>query len=308
VDPEKQIPVFERWRARAILDGSAENRREVRDRPDMRIAALGSGSDYTPFLQHLGIPSVDLRYGGEGETDGVYHSIYDSFDHYTRFADPGFHYAAALAMTAGRTVLRFANADYLPLSVSNLTDTVARYITEVTKLSKDESEAIAEKNRNIDENTYDLVADPTKRSVTPQREPPATALNFTPLQNALTRLQQSTGNYDAALRDASTSTRLKSRETQQLLDSALRQIETALVDERGLPRRPWFKHMIYAPGFYTGYGAKTLPGIREAIEQHNWNEATEQIAIVASTLERTAAQIDRATSVVKGTGVRPLVP
>jgi N-acetylated-alpha-linked acidic dipeptidase len=308
VDPEKQIPVFERWRARAILDGSAENRREVRDRSDMRIAALGSGSDYTPFLQHLGIPSVDLRYGGEGETDGVYHSIYDSFDHYTRFADPGFHYAAALAMTAGRTVLRFANADYLPLSVSNLTDTVARYITEVTKLSKDESEAIAEKNRNIDENTYDLVADPTKKSVTPQREPPATALNFTPLQNALTRLQQSTGNYDAALRDASTSTRLKSRETQQLLDSALRQIETALVDERGLPRRPWFKHMIYAPGFYTGYGAKTLPGIREAIEQHNWNEAAEQIAIVASTLERTAAQIDRAASVVKGTGVKPLVP
>ena len=308
VDPEKQIAVFERWRARAILEGSAENRREVRDRPDMRIAALGSGSDYTPFLQHLGIPSIDLRYGGEGETDGVYHSIYDSFDHYTRFADPGFHYAAALAMTAGRTVLRFANADYLPLSVSNLTDTVARYITEVTKLSKDESDAIAEKNHNIDENTYDLVADPTKRFVTPQREPPATALNFTPLQNALTRLQQSTRNYDAALRDASTSTRLKSRETQQLLDSALRQIETALVDERGLPRRPWFKHMIYAPGFYTGYGAKTLPGIREAIEQHNWNEAAEQIAIVASTLERTAAQIDRAASVVKGTGVKPLVP
>jgi len=308
VDPEKQVPVFERWRARAILDGSAENRREARDRPDMRIAALGSGSDYTPFLQHLGIPSVDLRYGGEGETDGVYHSIYDSFDHYTRFADPGFHYAAALAMTAGRTVLRFANADYLPLSVSNLTDTVARYITEVTKLSKDESDAIAEKNRNIDNNTYDLVADPTQTSVTPQREPPPMGLNFTPLQNALTRLQQSTRNYDTALRDASTSTRLKSRDTQQLLDSALRQIETALVDERGLPRRPWFKHMIYAPGFYTGYGAKTLPGVREAIEQHKWNEAAEQIAIVASTLERTAAQIDRATSVVKGTGVRPLVP
>jgi len=308
LDPEKQVPVFERWRARAILEGSAENRREARDRPDMRIAALGSGSDYTPFLQHLGIPSVDLRYGGEGETDGVYHSIYDSFDHYTRFADPGFHYAAALAMTAGRTVLRFANADYLPLSVSNLTDTVARYITEVTKLSKDESDAIAEKNRNIDNNTYDLVADPTQRSVTPPKEPPATGLNFTPLQNALTRLQQSTRNYDAALRDASTSTRLKSRDTQQLLDSALRQIETALVDERGLPRRPWFKHMIYAPGFYTGYGAKTLPGVREAIEQHKWNEAAEQIAIVASTLERTASQIDRATSVVKGTGVRPLVP
>ena len=133
----------------------------------MRIAALGSGSDYTPFLQHLGIASLDLRYGGEGETDGVYHSIYDSFDHYTHFADPGFQYAAVLAMTAGRTILRFANADYLPLSVSNLADTIARYITDVTKLSKDEAEAIAEKNRRIDENTYELVADPAKRFVTP---------------------------------------------------------------------------------------------------------------------------------------------
>jgi N-acetylated-alpha-linked acidic dipeptidase len=308
MDPEKQVPVFERWRARAILEGNAEDRREMRDRADMRIAALGSGSDYTPFLQHLGIASLDLRYGGEGETDGVYHSIYDSFDHYTRFADPGFQYAAVLAMTAGRTVLRFANADYLPLSVSNLADTLARYITDLTKLSKDESDAIAEKNRRIDDTTYELVADPAKRFVTPEREPPATVLNFTPLQNALTRLQQSTRNYDAALRDASTTTRLKSRETQQALDSALRQIEIGLVDERGLPRRPWFKHTLYAPGFYTGYGAKTLPGIREAIEQHNWNEATEQIGIVAATLERTAAQIDQATSIVKGTGVRPLVP
>src|SRR5262245_56357007 len=272
IDPEKQVPVFERWRARAILEGNAEDRREVRERQDMRITALGSGSDYTPFLQHLGVASLDLRYGGEGETEGVYHSIYDSFDHYTRFADPGFQYAAALAMTAGRTVLRFANADYLPLSVSNLADTVARYITEVTKLSKDESGAIAEKNRRIGDNTYELVADPAQRFVTPQREPTATPLHFTPLQNALARLQQSTRNYDAALRDASTSTRLKSSDTQQLLDSALRQIETALVDERGLPRRPWFKHMIYAPGFYTGYGAKTLLGVPEAVGQRKWIE------------------------------------
>src|SRR5262249_17015461 len=153
VDPEKHAPILDGWRGRGSVEGNPEDRREARDRTDMRIAALGSGSDYTPFLQHLGIASLDLRYGGEGETEGVYHSIYDSFEHYTRFADPGFNYAAALAMTAGRTVLRFANADYLPLSVSNLADTVARYITEVTKLSKDESDAIAEKNRNIDNNT-----------------------------------------------------------------------------------------------------------------------------------------------------------
>ena len=298
VDPEKQVPVFERWRARRILEGSPEERREARDLGDMRITALGSGSDYTPFLQHLGIASLNLAYGGEGDTDGVYHSIYDSFDHYTRFADPRFDYAAALAMTAGRVVLRFADADYLPLSVSNLSDTVARYVTEVTKLGNDERDAIAEKNRRINDKTYEFFADPTKTFVTPKLEPAPPSLSFTALQNALTRLQQSARAYDAAMRDAKTAARLRSRDTQQVLDNALRQIELRLIIDHGLPRRPWFKHAVYAPGFYTGYGAKTLPGIREAIEQHNWNEAIEQIGIVANTLARTAEQIDRATAIL----------
>ena len=300
VDPEKQVPVFDRWRARRILDGSAEERQEARTRTDMRIAALGSGSDYTPFLQHLGIASLDIRYGGEGETEGVYHSIYDSFDHYTRFGDPGFNYATALAMTAGRAILRFANADYLPLSVSNFSDTMGRYVVEVVKLNNDEREAIGEKNRRIDENTYDLGTDPTKKFVMPKPEPAPPALNFMPLQNALARLQQSTRNYDAAMREASTVTRLQSQDTQMNLDETLRQLELNLLTERGLPRRPWFKHTIYAPGFYTGYGAKTLPGIREAIEEHRWSDVTEQIGLVVNAFERAAAQIDRATTVLKG--------
>jgi N-acetylated-alpha-linked acidic dipeptidase len=298
VDPEKQVPVVDRWRARRILQGNPEERREARERGDLRISALGSGSDYTPFLQHLGIASLNLSYGGEGDTDGVYHSIYDSFDHYTRFADPGFNYAAALAATAGRAVLRFANADYLPLSISNFSDTVGRYVTELTKFGTDERDAIAEKNRRINDKTYELAADPTETFVTPKVESVPQSLNFTPLQNALTRLQQSARGYDAAMRDASTSAPLRSRDTQQMLDNALRQVELTLITDRGLPRRPWFKHAIYAPGFYTGYGAKTLPGIREAIEQHNWNEAIEQIGLVANTLARTAEQIDRATAIL----------
>jgi N-acetylated-alpha-linked acidic dipeptidase len=299
IDPEKQVPVIERWRARRILDGNAEDRQEARSRTDMRISALGSGSDYTPFLQHLGIASLDLRYGGEGETDGVYHSIYDSFDHYTRFADPGFNYAAALAMTAGRVVLRFANADYLPLSVSNFSETIGRYVAEVTKLNNEEREAIAEKDRRINENTYDFGRDPTKKFVTPKLEAAPAPLNFMSLQNALAHLQQSTRNYDIAMRDASTQTRLQSRDVQMELDNALRQIELTLINERGLPRRAWYKHMIYAPGFYTGYGAKTLPGIREAIEEHRWNEAAGQIGVAANALERASAQIDRATMVLR---------
>ena len=101
------------------------------------------------------------------------------------------------------------------------------------------------------------------------------------------------------MRDTGAAARLQSRDVQHTLDNALRQVELAMITERGLPRRPWFKHQIYAPGFYTGYGVKTLPGIREAIEQHNWDEAGEQIAIVAQTLERSAEQIDRARAVVK---------
>ena len=118
-------------------------------------------------------------------------------------------------------------------------------------------------------------------------------------KRALARLEESCRNYDNAMREPAAATRLQSRDAQQALDNALRQVELAMITERGLPRRPWFKHEIYAPGFYTGYGVKTLPGIREAIEQHSWDEAGEQIGIVAQTLERTAVQIDRATAVVK---------
>src|SRR6185295_938920 len=148
--------------------------------------------------------------------------------------------------------------------------------------------------------TYDLVADPTKTLIAPQPEDAAPGLNFSALQSALNRLQQSARNYDAAMRTTAASSRLQSRETQQSLDNALRRIEPTMLADQGLPRRPWFKHSIYAPGFYTGYGAKTLPGIREAIEEHRWSDATEQIGLAANAFERAAAQIDRASAILKG--------
>ncbi len=297
IDPEKEVPVSERWRARLILNGNPDARREARERADVRIDPLGSGSDYTPFLQHLGIATLNVGYGGEGETSGVYHSIYDSFDHYVRFADPTFDYAITLSKTGGRAILRFANADYLPLNFGNLSDTVSQYVKEVMKLATDERDAIAERNRRINDKTFEIVDDPLRNLVVPKPETPAPFINFAPLQNALSRLEESCRNYDNALRDAAAA-RLQSRDVQQALDNALRQVELAMITERGLPRRPWFTHQIYAPGFYTGYGVKTLPGIREAIEQHNWNEASEQIVVIATTLERTAAQIDRAREVL----------
>ncbi|HEY6189536.1 MAG TPA: M28 family metallopeptidase [Pyrinomonadaceae bacterium] len=294
-DPQKKISVGERERARRIVQGTAEEKRDARERADLRIDALGSGSDYTPFVQHLGVASLNIGYGGE-DNGGSYHSIYDSFVHYTRFGDPNFEYGVALARTGGRIILRFADADYLPLSFNNFTDTIAGYVREVTRLADDTREEIKETNLRLSDRTFEAVSDPTETYVAPEREAPAPYLNFTPLQNALARLQESTNRYEAMMSDPATRTRLSSTRAQLMLDEALMQVEHAMTRGEGLPRRPWFKHQIYAPGFYTGYGVKTLPGVREAIEQHNWRETDEQIAIVAGTITQIASQIDRATA------------
>jgi N-acetylated-alpha-linked acidic dipeptidase len=298
-DPEKKISVEERSRAQSILDGGPDERREARERADLRLGALGSGSDFTPFLQHLGVASLNLGFGGE-DGGGSYHSIYDSFDHYTRFGDPGFDYGVALAQVAGRVVLRFADADTLPLSFGDFTDTLARYVREVTKLVDDTRDEIAERNRRINDGTFSAVFDPTETYVAPKTETPAPYLNFAPLQNALARLQESTRAYQATINGAAAQERLRSRETQVRLDQILMGVEHSMTSKAGLPRRPWFKHQIYAPGFYTGYGVKTLPGVREAVEQHNWKEAGEQINVVANIIEQTAAEIDRAIALLQG--------
>ncbi|HEX8774167.1 MAG TPA: transferrin receptor-like dimerization domain-containing protein [Pyrinomonadaceae bacterium] len=298
-DPQKKITVWERERARRIIEGSADEKREARERADLRIEALGSGSDYTPFVQHLGVASLNIGYGGE-DGGGSYHSIYDSFAHYTRFGDPGFDYGIALAQTGGRVILRFADADYLPLSFNNFTETVGGYVREVTKLADDTREEIRETNLRLSDRTFEVYADPTQTFVAPQREQPAPYLNFTPLQNALARLQESTNRYESMMRAGEARRQLSTTQAQLSLDEALRQVERAMTRNEGLPRRPWFKHQIYAPGFYTGYGVKTLPGVREAIEQHDWREADEQIAIVAGTILQIAGQIDRATAAAAG--------
>lgn len=297
-DPETKISVLERSRALTLVRGSADDKREARERADMRIGALGSGSDFTPFLQHLGIASLNIGYGGE-DGGGSYHSIYDSFIHYTRFGDPNFDYGIALAQTGGRIVLRLADADVLPLSFNNLSDTVEKYVKELTKLTDDMREATVQKNRQITEHTLEVVADPTQTYVVPKVEAPVPNLNFAPLQTSLMKLKESARAYDAAMNEAATSARTLSPEAQKSLDAALIQSERAMTREQGLPRRPWFKHQIYAPGFYTGYGVKTLPGVREAIEQRNWKEAGEQVGIIAETIDHLAAGIDRATNIVK---------
>ena len=298
-DPERNVSVLERLRDREqVLARTPELRKEAREHELIRLEALGSGSDWTPFLQHVGVASMNIGYGGEGE-GGSYHSIYDSFDHYVRFSDPGFQYGIAQAETTGRLVLRLANADVLPIEFTTFADTLSRYLEDLTKLSENARSENEERNRLIRERAYEIAADPTKTYIPPKPEPIVPFLDFAPLQNAISKLQRSAHEYDRAASSLpSDAPNASVREA--ALDQALMHIEQALTLPQGLPRRPWFRHQIYAPGFYTGYGVKTIPGVREAIEQKQWNEANQQIEVVAKVIENYAAQVDRAAEIARG--------
>ncbi len=289
-DPQTKMSVWERTRANQIVNGSPTAKRDAMERADLRISPLGSGSDYTPFLQHLGIASMNIGFGGE-DGGGSYHSIYDSFDHYTRFGDPGLAYGVALAKVCGHATLRLANADTLPIEFTNFAETVGGYATEVMRLADTMREETRATNQVISNGMLKAVQDPTETFVVPKVQGPVPFLNFAPLQNAVGKLNDSAKNFQASLKNKQLSD-AKQRE----LDLLLYRSERALTRNEGLPRRDWFKHQIYAPGFYTGYGVKTLPGIREAIEQRNWREAQEQIEIAARTIERFAAEIDKAAA------------
>jgi N-acetylated-alpha-linked acidic dipeptidase len=289
-DPEKKMPVWKRDQLARISRAPAAEREEVRKRPDLRIGALGSGSDYTAFIDHLGIASLNLGFGGE-DGGGIYHSIYDDFYWYTHFSDGDFIYGRALAQTAGTAMMRFADADLLPYDFTNFADTVKRYVDEVQKLWKTESDEIRERNKEIEEGVFSATADPRKTSVPPPAEKQPPFLNFAPLDNGLAALTQSADRYDKAVQ------KIKfDRPGLQAVNQKLLLIERGLTLPDGLPGRPWFQHQIYAPGFYTGYGVKTLPGVREAIEQKHWKEAGEQIVRVGQVLEKEAALIAEAAA------------
>ncbi len=294
-DPEKRVSVAERLRAVEILHAPVPERKGLRERADLRIGALGSGSDFTPFLQHLGIASLNIGYGGESG-GGSYHSVYDSFDHYTRFGDPGFVYGVTQAQTAGRIVLRLADAEVLPFDFENFTETIALYVQEVMKLADEMREETDEMNRRIREKSFDLSADPTEVWITPKAREPVPFLDFSPLQNALALLKASTSRFGDAWKAAGGHLPV---ETARSLDRLYMGFERSLTTKQGLPGRPWYVHQIYAPGRYTGYGVKTLPGVREAIETRRWKEAGEQIVVASGVLEQAAGVIEKGTSLLK---------
>jgi N-acetylated-alpha-linked acidic dipeptidase len=295
-DPESGVTSWKRLQSSRIVDGSPEVRRDAREREDLRIAALGSGSDYSSFLDHLGVASLNLGYGGEDE-GGIYHSIYDDFYWFTHFSDTSFVYERALAQAAGTAVLRLANADLLPFGFTNLSETVQGYVKDLQSLRDKRAEQITERNRQIEEGLFKFTSDPRDPVTAPQRQAPAPQLNFAPLLNALDSLNHSASRYETAYGRAVSEGRTG---VAKGVNERLLQAERALTSTEGLKNRPWYVHMLYAPGFYTGYGVKTIPGVREAIEQGQWQDADREIARAASALEREATLVSGIASTLSG--------
>jgi len=292
-DPEKNISVWKRAQANRLVNGRTEDKKEARTRPDLRIGALGSGSDYTTFVDHLGIASLNVGYGGEDD-GGIYHSIYDDFYWFTHFSDRDFIYGRALAQTIGSMVLRFADADVLPYDFNDFADTMHKYDDELKKLLKDHQEEASERDQNLADGAYAAVSDPRRPTFAPPKEELPPFIIFAPLDNALAALDRSAQRYSKAIQafgsgpSASLSTQVL-----QALNQKLVQSERKLSDPHGLPRRPWFQSLIYAPGYYTGYGSKTMPGVREAIEENRYTDAEHEVTRVAKALDDYAAAIDQ---------------
>ena len=305
-DPETGVSVAARQRARMQVAGTAPGAsEEARDTAkvaadaahDLPIGALGSGSDYSSFLQHLGIAALNVGFGGEGQVGGVYHSAYDTYEYYSRFGDPGFAYAPALAKTVGRVVLRMADADVPLQRYGDFAETVSRYLDQVKKLADTKREAAETQAKLLAAGAYRLTDDPTKSSGPPTALKSVPHFNMAPLENAVDHLKRSAKAYDTALaaKGAAQSNAAKAK----LIELA-RQTEQSLTVAVGLPGRDWYKHLIYAPGRYTGYDPKTLPGVREAIEEERWADVDRYAALTGAALDAYADKLDEGVRLMGG--------
>ena len=305
-DPQTGVSVRDRLRAALAVQGveqpanpraTALGRIAADPSRDLPIDALGSGSDYSSFLQHLGLAAINLGFGGEGESGGVYHSAYDTYEHHSRFVDPGHAYAGALAKVAGRMVMRLADAETPQQRYGDFAATVAGYLTEVKALADNRRDEAMARTRLLAAGAYRLADDPTVSRGDPPPLAPSPKLDFAAMDAGLARLEVAAASFDMALasKGANLTPAQKSR-----LDAAILPLEQRLLREKGLPFRPWYKNMIYAPGRFTGYGAKTLPGIREAIEERRFDDATTYIALTALAITDYATGLDAATAVING--------
>ena len=290
-DPIQNVTLQDRLRARLRVNGDKDSERD-----DLRIYPLGAGSDYTAFIHHAGVPSLNLGFGGES-SGGSYHSIYDSYDHYTRFSDGDFKYGVTLAKVNGRLVLRLSESDILPFRFTNMAENISTFIESNKKFAELVKKKTEQRNKLLDQNAYTIAGNPQKTYLPPNRLDDLPAFDFSPLDGAHKRLEASAWKYEKAL--AGLQKGSLSAEQKSQINRLLKDVEQAMTHPDGLPRRPWFQNMIYAPGFYTGYGVKTLPGIREGLEERNWDEVYKYIEEVAKALDRASAKINAAIQILE---------
>ena len=284
-DPQTGVTIFERQRAnRATGATTTAAKKEILNSTSYPLGAMGSGSDYSSFIQHVGVPSLNIGFGGENE-GGEYHSIYDSYDHYSKYKDPGFAYGVTLAQTAGRAALRLSEADALPFDFTALHKTVKGYVAELMNNVDQMREKAKVENELVNTKAYAVAADPTEGLKLPTTVEDVPYVDFASILNALTRLEKSAEQVEQIKVNA---------DAQKLatINAKIYAAEQTLLMTKGLPRRPWYKHSLYAPGFYTGYGVKTIPGVREAIEQKDWSETRTQIEEVAAAINRLATYLE----------------
>ena len=285
IDPQAGVSVFERQKANSATNASSiKSKKEIYEATAFPLGAMGSGSDYSSFIQHLGVPALNIGYGGENP-GGEYHSIYDSYDHYARFKDVEFKYGVTLAKTSGRAVLRLSEADALPFDFTALHKTIKGYITELVSNVDALREKAQVENDLIKNNAYTIAADPTTKLAIPTLLTEVPFVDFSSLLNALATLEKSAQKLEK-LKAGADANKLAA------INAKIYSAEQSLLLPAGLPRRPWYKHSLYAPGFYTGYGVKTVPGVREAIEQQNWTETQQQITAVANAINKFSSYLD----------------
>ncbi|HEV2799374.1 MAG TPA: M28 family metallopeptidase [Pyrinomonadaceae bacterium] len=267
-DPKTGKSVYQAWQDRVreerpeaeLTDASAGTDTPI---AEARINALGSGSDYTPFLQHLGVPSLDMGFGGDY---GVYHSAYDSFNWMEKFGDPGFNYHVAAAHIWGTLTLRLSNARALPFDYADYAAELGDFVNETHKTAARRKLADDYDNRALLEAVRELSDEAARVSA---------------------RRNQLLEEIESRLRAGDREPR--AMQILKRINDSLIAAERALTDERGLLNRPWYRHQIYAPGLYTGYAAQPLPDLRQAIDDRNTTNAREAAARITAAIRRAAA-------------------
>jgi N-acetylated-alpha-linked acidic dipeptidase len=294
-DPETHLSVYQRSHLYSIAEAkSPDARSEVRKRSDLEVTALGDGSDFTAFQDYAGISTLSVEFGEED--DGTqYHSIYDDFYWYTHFVDEDFAYGRALSQTAGTAIMRLADSDLIPVDYAPQADAIAKYESELEQLLRDKQDEFKERNLELEEGLFNATVDPHRPTVPPPTETVPPFMNFAPMKNAIALLKKSAERYSQVLAayQAKGSPALP-QQSLTAINTDLLRVSRLFLNQKGLPERPWFKNQVYAPGAYTGYGAKPIAAVREYMDEKRWVDAEGQVPQVAQAIERAAAGIDRA--------------